>query len=103
MEVAVLIEPSGGAHTKALCNAANYSRFLNVRQRIAVAKVVKVNPSVTVIVTDVRRALEHHSQSGNIHISLAMTVRTVVENLENQLKITMSVLAGSTDIDSFYA
>ncbi len=80
MEVAVLLESSGGAHTKALCDAADYSKFLNVRQLIAVAKVVKVNPIATV--TDVRRALEDHSQSGNIHVSLVMTVLRAVVKIQ---------------------
>ena len=56
---AIILEYSGGEHTQALCHSTDTSRFLTVKQRVAVAKVVKTNPSATG--TDVRMVLQQLS------------------------------------------
>jgi hypothetical protein len=95
---AVVLETSGGAHSQALCHANDQSKKLNYKQRIAVAKVVKVNPKATP--TDVRRALHHLSPSGKITAEHLRSVRSVVKI---QKKITMSVLAGGAEVDNTFA
>jgi hypothetical protein len=73
----VILEYSGGPHTQALCHATDNSKFLNFKQRIAVAKVVKGNPLVTG--SDVRLALQQLSPSGKVQAGLARSVRSVVK------------------------
>jgi hypothetical protein len=45
----VQIDSSGGEHTQERCHTTDNSRFLNVKQRVAVAKLVKTNPSMAPI------------------------------------------------------
>jgi hypothetical protein len=61
----VILEASGGEHTQTRCpsHAHQHSRNFGFKQRIAVSKVVKVNPKATT--TDVRRALQHLSPSND--------------------------------------
>ena len=72
----VCMEYSGGPHTQARCHATDKSRFLSFQQRMAVAKVVKVNPAANG--SDVRLALQQLSPSGKVHVSMARSVRSVV-------------------------
>ena len=73
----VRLDTSGGSHTQELCHAQDKSKFLNVKQRLAVAKVCKVNPSATS--GDVRRALNQLSPGGMVKKSLARSVRSVAK------------------------
>ena len=70
------LECSGGEHTQAACHATDASLFLNFKQRQAVAKVVKTNPSLTG--AEVRRAVSRGSPSGKIRAGLIRSVRSVV-------------------------
>jgi hypothetical protein len=71
---------------------------LNYKQRIAVARVVKINPKATP--TDVRRALQHLSPSGKIAPEKLRSVRSVARI---QKKITMSYLAGGAQVTNTFA
>jgi hypothetical protein len=61
---------------RARCHAHDQSKKHNYnKQRIAVAKVVKINPKATP--TDVRRALHHLSPSGKIKARNLQSVRSI--------------------------
>ena len=72
----VTLKTSGGEHTQARCHQTDKSKNLNYKQRIAVARVVKGNPSATC--RDVRTALQRLSPSGKVQPGLARSVKSVV-------------------------
>jgi len=94
----VLVETSGGEHTQARCHAHDHSKNLTYKQRLAVAKVVKINPRATP--TDIRRALHHMSPNGKLTPGQTRSVRSVVKI---QKRITMAHLAGGAHVTSSYA
>ena len=94
----VCLETSGGAHTQELCHAQDKSKFLNVKQRLAVAKVCKVNPSATS--GDVRRALNRLSPGGKVKKTLSRSVRTVVKI---QKRASLASLTDGVEVTNSYA
>ena len=94
----VCLEYSGGPHTQARCHATDKSKFLKFQQRIAVAKVVKVNPAATG--SDVRLALQQLSPSGKVHVALARSVRSVVKI---QKKKSLVDICGGIEVTNSYA
>ena len=95
---AIILEYSGGEHTQALCHSTDTSKFLTVKQRVAVAKVVKTNPSATG--TDVGMVLQQLSPSGKVQPALARSVRSVVKI---QKRAAMSALTGGVVIENSFA
>ena len=94
----VCLDTSGGAHTQELCHAQDQSKFLNVKQRLAVAKVCKVNPSATS--GDVRRALNRLSPGGKVKKTLSRSVRTVVKI---QKRASLASLTDGLEVTNSYA
>jgi hypothetical protein len=94
----VWMEYSGGEHTQARCHQVDRSKKLNFKQRIAVAKVVKVNPAATS--GDVRMALQRLSPSGKVQPGLARSVRSVVKL---QKKMTFCSMAGGQVVTNSFA
>ncbi len=71
----VILETLGREHLQACCHAHDQSKKFNYKQRIAVAKVVKIDPKA--MPTDVRRALHHLSPSGKIKAQNLRLVRSI--------------------------
>ena len=94
----VCLEYSGGPHTQARCHATDKSKFLKFQQRIAVAKVVKVNPAATG--SDVRLALQQLSPSGKVQVALARSVRSVVKI---QKKKSLVDICGGIEVTNSYS
>jgi hypothetical protein len=94
----VFVETSGREPTQARCHAHDQSKNLHFKQRLAVAKVVKINPKATP--TDIRRALHHLSPSGKITPGQTRLVRSVVKT---QKQITMAHLTGGAHVTNTYA
>ena len=94
----VSLEYSGGEHTQERCHQVDKSKKLNFKLLIAVAKVIKVNPTATS--SDVRMALQRLSPSGKVQPGLARSVRTVVQL---QKKKTFSAMVGGQVVTNSFA
>jgi hypothetical protein len=94
----VCLDTSGGAHTQELCHAQDKSKFLNVKQRLAVAKVCKVNQSATG--GNVRRARNQLTPGGKVKKSLSRSVRSVVKI---QKRASLSSLTEGVEVTNSYA
>jgi hypothetical protein len=94
----VTLETCGGEHMQAICDPTDKSKKLNYQQRIAVAKVVKVNPAATC--SDVRVALQRLSPSGKVQPGLARSVKSVVKI---QKKKSFGALAGGVVVTNSFA
>jgi hypothetical protein len=94
----VQVDCSGGDHTQEECHKIDNSKFLNVQQRIAVAKLVKTNPAMAA--TDVRRAIGRSDQEQGIRTGLIRAVRSVVNN---QKRTTLAELTAGIEVTSSYA
>ena len=94
----VSLETSGGEHTQARCHPTDKSKKLNYKQRIAVANVVKVNPTATS--TDVRLALQRLNPGGKVKPGLARSVRSVVKI---QKKKSFAAMAGGAVVTNSFA
>jgi hypothetical protein len=94
----VTLETCGGEHTQARCHQTDKSKKLNYQQRIAVAKVVKGNPSATS--RDVRTALQRLSPSGKVQPGLAGSVRSVIRI---QKKKSFGAMTGGVVVTNSFA
>ena len=94
----VILDTSGGEHMQELCHSTDSSKFLSVKQRIAIAKAVKYNPAATG--SDVRRTLQQLSPSGKVQPALARSVWTVVKI---QKRASRAAMTGGIKVTSSYS
>jgi hypothetical protein len=87
-----------GEHSQARCHQTDKSKKLNYKQRIAVAKVVKVNPTATS--SDVRNALQRLSPSGKVQPGLTRSIKSVVKI---QREKTFGAMAGGVVVTNSFA
>ena len=94
----VILDTSGGEHAQELCHSDDSSKFLSVKQRIAVANAVKHNPAATG--TDVRRTLQQLSPSRKVQPALARSVRSIVKLQKRAMRASIT---GGVDVTSSYS
>jgi hypothetical protein len=94
----VCLETLGEAHTHERCHVKGKSKYLNVKQRLAVAEVCKVNSTATG--GDVRRVLSQLGPGGKVKKSLARSVKSV---FKIQKCASMATLTEGVEATNSYA
>ena len=84
-----LLEWSGGPHTFELCHSEDASKFLSVRQRIAVAKLAKANPHAS--------GVKHFSPDSKVEAVMLRSVRKLVSHSKTKARAQLSYGIEVTD------